>query len=190
MVSVFPPCCFGFAEHGHFPPGYPFSLLTFFLLDPKGDDKVGGQYSKAPPIRREPTRKNHGQSGVLCHKCAPMQDLAVTRPFLTHTRSHIHGRQFFRAPADRQAITFEQIAYRGLGEIHDISEGGVRIQSIDRFERGAVRLGFKLPSFSRREYLSGSIVWVDEKTFSCGVVFHLVPNNVAALLRSYIRSRL
>jgi len=87
----------------------------------------------------------------------------------------VETRKALRIPTDNTyAVSFEQIACSGFGDIRDISLYGMQFKTIDRVELGAIALHFKLPAFESKETVHGAVVWQDEKRFICGVSFHHV----------------
>ena len=84
------------------------------------------------------------------------------------------------------SVSYEQIAYKGLGDIRDISVTGMKIQTLDKIEPGAIKIQFKLPSFENKQTVHGTVVWVNENKFTSGINFHVIDEQLEKSIQQYL----
>ena len=74
------------------------------------------------------------------------------------------SRKFPRHETPHNMVAFTQLANRGYGELYNISQGGIKMRTLDKIDSGEITLIFKLPPSKKPLTVFGKVVWIKERT--------------------------
>ena len=81
-------------------------------------------------------------------------------------------RKFPRHEAPHNIIAFKQLANRGYGELCNISQGGIKMRTLDKVNSGAINLTFKLPPCKKPFTVFGKVMWIMERKGDFDIGIH------------------
>lgn len=101
----------------------------------------------------------------------------------------IETRRHPRQTTPLKMIAFRQIAGHGFGDLLDVSQGGVKMRTVDRVDVGAIDLTFKLPPAHEPLAATGTVVWIKERHdlyYDVGIEFNAPNERIIKVIRLFM----
>ena len=82
------------------------------------------------------------------------------------------SRKFPRHETPHNMVAFKQLANRGYGKLYNISQGGIKMRTLDKINTGEINLLFKLPPSKKPFTVFGKVMWIKKRTVDFDIGIH------------------
>ena len=112
---------------------------------------------------------------ICCKKNIWPEITAQTVPLSSNRRGGQNlkeSRKFPRHDTPHNIVAFKQLVNRGYGELYNISQGGIKMRTLDKIVTGEINLTFKLPPSNKALTVFGKVVWIKERGVDFDIGMH------------------